>query len=177
MYRFGQVAEAIGISKGALRNWLAAGHVDGRSDRQEGSWRTFSRQQIEELAFTAELVRYGITVKDAHAAVQDAFRKYREQPAWPYKPGSLFVIRSPLEGAQILDADDLEQSHDQGGARFTKKSFAVWSPEFWDRFGLERPDESLGVDEILDFETRFEIFPVHIIRSVNLALSEQSGQE
>ena len=91
MYRFGHAANAIGISEGALRNWIARDKLPISDDRQEGGWRTFSEAQIIELALTSELVRHNIRVKHAHAAVRDAVTTHCDQRPLDTLPEKLTV--------------------------------------------------------------------------------------
>lgn len=67
MFKFGEAAEAAGLTQGQLRNWLA--RYDDlwlSKDREPGKWREFSFADCVALAVTNELVGFGATVVEAN---------------------------------------------------------------------------------------------------------------
>lgn len=61
LIRFRHAADAIGVTKKTLRNWLVRGQVSLQQGEVDG-WAVFSRIDLITLSFTAELVKYGMTV-------------------------------------------------------------------------------------------------------------------
>lgn len=72
MYRFGQVAAAIGMNEGQFRNWLTRDRIVLSGHRTSGGWRTFTERDVMVLALAAELVRFGARVFEAVKAVSSA---------------------------------------------------------------------------------------------------------
>lgn len=70
MYKFGQVAAAIGVSEASLRNWMTRYELDLFGARPRGGWRTFIEKDVYVLALAAELVRFGGTVCEAVGAAR-----------------------------------------------------------------------------------------------------------
>ena len=69
MYRFSQVASAIGITEAALRSWLTRHRIDVGTNRPEGGWRSFDSEDVYKLAVVAEMLKFGLTVTEAYQAL------------------------------------------------------------------------------------------------------------
>lgn len=102
MYRFGQVASAIGVTEAALRNWLTRNNVALWSERPEGGWRSFALRDVYVLALSAELVGYGAKVDDAVNAVQSALAEVLGHE--PDKlPSYLYAVRTQFGWELLAD--------------------------------------------------------------------------
>jgi hypothetical protein len=84
--RFRHAADAIGVTKKTLRNWLARGQVSLETPSE--GWSAFSRIDLMRLAITAELVSFGMGILPAFmtagSAVDHAtylLASYRNTPA------------------------------------------------------------------------------------------------
>lgn len=105
MFRFGQASQAIGISEGALRNWIARDQLDLWEDREGAGWRSFTEEQIYHLALVAVLVRFGAKVTEAHKAVTQARQRYFRGFHSSEMPSVLYARECENGSWEILPTD------------------------------------------------------------------------
>jgi hypothetical protein len=102
MYKFRQVAAAIGVSEASLRNWMTRYELDLSGSRPKGGWRTFIEKDVYVLALAAELVRFGGTVCEAIGAAR---QRLGLMDATTFEGLPRFMYAAP-DGAGWFTADD-----------------------------------------------------------------------
>ncbi|OYZ14332.1 MAG: hypothetical protein B7Y35_11225 [Sphingomonadales bacterium 28-64-96] len=99
-FAFGTACMAIGISPEQLRNWLTRKQVEVMGERTEGGHRRFSLADICVLSIVAELVQYGIGVKQAFEFTEDFRRPLALLQM--YKSSPVVALLWELDGRYIL---------------------------------------------------------------------------
>lgn len=118
MYRFGQVAVAVGLGEPALRNWLRRNKIDLFEAQPESGWRVFTENDVFVLAIAAELVRFGAPVKQAVDAVRQAMG-FVNFKTWEHLPSYIYAAPDSV-GWHAADNEGL--IHDLCGPVYVKVS-------------------------------------------------------
>lgn len=103
MYRFGQVARAVGVGEPTLRNWLQRNEIDLFEPRPETGWLSFTENDVFVLAVAAELIRLGAKVKPAVDAVRVGLAGVNFK-TWEGRPDYLFA--APGENGWYASEDE-----------------------------------------------------------------------
>lgn len=109
MYRFGQVAHAVGLGEPALRNWLRRNKVDLYQEQPVSGWRVFVEKDVLVLALAVQLVRFGSPVKAAVEAVQNGLFEW-DFETWENLPEWLYFAPSPYDETWEAASDEKQLS-------------------------------------------------------------------